>query len=152
MNWELSAAPYLPIHRRRLRRKRVAFALVALAIAIPAFLYYRHVRSESMGARVFDDVESSIAQAYYDPSYHGLAWSSVADRYRPLVVDAPDATARYDALREMLSVLGDSHTMAFSPLEVDRIERRPDAGVSGALISPIDGESVVTAVASHSPA
>jgi carboxyl-terminal processing protease len=59
---------------------------------------------------------------------------------------------RYDLLRQMLSSLGDSHTMAFSPLQVDSVERRADAGVSGAIISPIDGRRVVTAVASGSPA
>src|SRR5579863_8666734 len=152
MNWELSAAPYLPIYRRRVRRRRTIIAAIVLAVVVPAYLYYRHLASEPVGARVFDDVESSIAAAYYDSSYHGLAWPMVAERYRPLVVDAPDAAARYMALDRMLANLGDSHTMAFSPLEVDRVERRPDAGVSGALLTPIDGERIVTAVAARSPA
>src|SRR5215469_13808891 len=130
MNWELSATPYLPIHRRRMRRRRIIVAIVALAIVIPAYLYYRHVASESMGTRVFDEVESSVAQAYYDPNFHGHVWQAVAAHYEPRVVDAPDVTARYDALHEMLAVLGDSHTIAFSPAEVDLIDRRPDAGVA----------------------
>lgn len=152
MNWELSAAPYLPIHRRRLLRRRAIAAAVILAIGIPAGLYYQHLRAQSIGTRVFDDVESSIASAYYDPTYHGLSWSAVAQRYRPLVVNAPTSAARYEALRNMLAALGDSHTMAYSPLEVGRVERRSDAGVSGALLSPLDGRIVVTAVAGHSPA
>ena len=152
MNWELSAAPYLPIHRRRTRRRRTILALIALAIAVPAYLYYRHVAAESMGTRVFDEVESSVAEAYYDPTYHGHVWQAVAAHYRPLIVGASDVTARYDALHEMLAVLGDSHTIAFSPLEVDRIDRRPDAGIAGALVSPIDGHQVVMAVSNHSPA
>lgn len=152
MNWELSAAPYLPIHRRRLRRRRTIVAAILLLVGLPAYLYYRHIAAEPVGARVFDDVESSVAVAYYDSSYHGLAWPTVAERYRPLVVDAPDAAARYVALDEMLANLGDSHTMAFSPQEVGRVERRPDAGVSGALMAPLDGQRVVMAVAAHSPA
>jgi carboxyl-terminal processing protease len=152
VNWELSAAPYLPIYRRRLWRRRIAIGVIALLIAVPSFLYYRHLSAESIGARVFDDVEASVAAAYYDPSYHGLAWTAIAAQYRPLVESAPDASARYSVLRRMLAVLGDSHTMAFSPLEVDRVERRSDAGVSGALITPIGGQSVVVAVAPHSPA
>ena len=152
MNWELSAVPYLPIYRRKLWRKRLLWAALVALIAVPSYLYYRHVAAESVGARVFDDVESSVAAAYYDPSYHGLTWSAVAARYRPLVVGAPDEAGRYAALRGMLSMLGDSHTMAYSPLEVERIERRADAGVSGALLSPIGGRLVVLAVASHSPA
>ena len=152
MNWELSAAPYLPIYRRRLWRRRVLIVAVLLAICVPSYLYYRHLSAESVGRRVFDDVESSVAAAYYDPSYHGVAWPTVAAHYRPLVEGARDPDARYAALRQMLAVLGDSHTMAFSPMEVDRVERRPDAGVSGAVISPLGGKLVVVAVAPHSPA
>src|ERR1700730_8954303 len=111
VNWELSAAPYLPIYRRRLWRRRLAIGIVALLIAVPSFLYYRHLAAESIGARVFDDVESSVAAAYYDPSYHGLRWTNIAAQYRPLVERAPDAATRYSALRRMLTVLGDSHTM-----------------------------------------
>src|SRR5262249_52408458 len=73
VNWELSAAPYLPIYRRRLWRRRIFIAAILLAIVVPSFVYYRHLAAESMGRRVFDDVESSVAAAYYDPSYHGLA-------------------------------------------------------------------------------
>lgn len=152
MNWELSATPYLPIHRRRVRRQRILIAIIALVIAVPAYLYYRHVAQESLGARVFDEVESSVAQAYYDPTYNGHVWQTVAAHYKPLIVGAQDVQARYDALHEMLAVLGDSHTIAFSPIEVDRIDRRPDAGVSGALVSPIDGRQVVTAISNRSPA
>jgi carboxyl-terminal processing protease len=152
VNWELSAAPYLPIHRRRMWRRRLAIAVIALAICVPSYLYYRHLAAESIGTRVFDDVESSIAAGYYDPSYHGHAWDATAEHYRPLVVNARDAQDRYAALRQMLSVLGDSHTMAFSPLEVDRVERRSDAGVSGALIAPVGQRLVVLAVAPRSPA
>ncbi len=152
MNWELSAAPYLPIHRRRLWRRRALVAAAVLAIAVPLYLYQRHVAAESVGARVFDDVEASVAQAYYDPSYHGVAWPSVASSYRAMVEDAPDVSARYVALRRMLSTLGDSHTTAFSPLEVESAERRADAGVSGVFVAALDGQRVVTAVAARSPA
>lgn len=152
MNWELSAAPYLPIHRRRMRRRRFIIAAIVVALAVPSYLYYRHVADESLGTRVFDEVESSVADAYYDPSFHGHVWQSVAAHYRPLVVDASSATQRYAALDEMLAVLGDSHTVAFSPLEVDRIDRRPDAGVTGALVSPVGGQQVVMAVSARSPA
>lgn len=152
MNWELSAAPYLPIYRRRMRRRQFIAAMIVLAIAVPSYFYYRQEASESMGTRVFDEVESSVSEAYYDPTFHGHVWQAVAAHYKPLVVSASDETARYDALHEMLAVLGDSHTIAFSPLEVDRIDRRPDAGVAGALVSPIDGQEVVMAVSNRSPA
>jgi C-terminal processing protease CtpA/Prc len=152
MNWELSAAPYLPIYRRRLWRKRIVTGLVIAAIAIPTALYREHVVTEPLGSRVFEDVAESVASAYYDPTYHGLQWSAVARQYRPLVEGAPDSTSRYDALRRMLSALGDSHTMAFSPMEVGRVEHHSDAGVSGALIGPVGGARVVMAVARHSPA
>ena len=152
MNWELSAAPYLPIHRRRVWRRRLLVVLAVAAIAVPAVLYRQHLLAEPVGARVFDDVASSVSTAYYDPTFHGLHWTAIERRYRPLVIDAPDPSARYAALRAMLAALGDSHTMAYSPLEVGSVERRADVGVSGALILPIGGRAVVAAVAEHSPA
>jgi carboxyl-terminal processing protease len=152
LNWELSAAPYLPIYRRRLWRRRIVTAAVIAVIAIPTALYREHLIAQPVGARVFDDVESSVAAAYYDPTYRGLRWPSIAQHYRQLIEDAPNEDVRYAALRHMLSTLGDSHTMAFSPMEVGQIERKDDAGVSGAIIAPIDGFRVVTAVAPRSPA
>jgi carboxyl-terminal processing protease len=152
MNWELSAAPYLPIYRRRLWRRRMLIAALIFLIAVPSYLYYKKITSEPVGARVFDDVTSSVASAYYDPTYHGLAWSDIVERYRPLVEAAPDPSSRYALLRQMLSALGDSHTMAFSPLQVGSVERRSDAGVAGALVSPIAGLRVVMAVSPDSPA
>jgi carboxyl-terminal processing protease len=152
MNWELSAAPYLPIHRRRVWRRRILLIALALAIAIPSLLYYRRIAAEPLNTRVFDDVASSVGAAYYDPSFHGIAWSAVVAHYRPLVASAPDADVRYALIRQMLSQLGDSHTMAFSPMQVERVERRADAGVSGALFAPIGGGLVVMAVAPRSPA
>jgi carboxyl-terminal processing protease len=152
MNWELSAAPYLPIYRRRLLRRRLFIGALLLAVAIPSFLYYRKITTEPVGALVFDDVTSSVASAYYDPTFHGVAWNGIVAHYRPLVEAAPDPTARYELLHRMLSALGDSHTMAFSPLQVGIVERRADAGVTGALISPMAGRRVVMAVSPDSPA
>lgn len=152
MNWELSAAPYLPIHRRRLWRRRIVIALALVAIAVPGYLAYHRVSSEPVAARVFDDVAASVADAYYDPSFHGRSWDAVVARYRPLVDDAADPGARYLLLRQMLATLGDSHTMAFSPMEVGSFERRPDAGVSGASVEAVEDATVVMAVAPDSPA
>ncbi|HXW76105.1 MAG TPA: hypothetical protein VEJ20_01715, partial [Candidatus Eremiobacteraceae bacterium] len=118
MNWELNAAPYLPILRRRVWRRRIGVALLIAAVLAPV-LWYRHVLAkESIGTRVFDDVNAAVADSYYDPGFHGLSWVATAAHYRDEVENAPDPAARYDALRRMLAALGDSHTAAFSPLEL----------------------------------
>jgi carboxyl-terminal processing protease len=132
-------------------RRRIIIGAIVAAIVLPIFIYRERIATEPIGVRVFDDVSSSIADTYYDPTYHGTTWAAIADRYRKDVEGAPDAAARYEALRHMLSQLGDSHTMAYSPQEIGMVEHRADAGALGAALAPIDGRLVVVAVAPHSP-
>ncbi|HEY5095966.1 MAG TPA: S41 family peptidase, partial [Candidatus Eremiobacteraceae bacterium] len=118
MNWELSAVPYWPIHRRRVLRQRLLALAIVAAIFVPAIFIRARLAAEPIGERVFDTVSSTITYRYFDANYRGVAWSSVIDAYRPLVESAPSTAARYALLRGMLARLGDSHTAVFSPLEL----------------------------------
>jgi C-terminal processing protease CtpA/Prc len=142
-DWERASVPYQPIHRRRLLRRRVLTLLIAALIVVPYYLYHHQRAVEPVGARVFDQVVSTIAIRYFDRSYHGIAWRAAAERYRPLVVNAATTQARYAALRSMISLLRDSHTAVYSPddLQPRRDERRhevfgmsPDASSDGPAI------------------
>src|SRR5262249_44063632 len=66
-------------------------------------------------------VVQTVSVRYFDPAYHGIAWRTVAQRYRAGVVDAPNTAARYRALRAMLGQLHDSHTSVFSPDELAHV-------------------------------
>ena len=118
MNWELSAVPYWPIHRRRVLRQRLLAVAIAAAVFVPAVTIRARLAAEPIGERVFDTVSSTISYRYFDPNFRGVAWNSVIDTYRPLVVNAPSTSQRYALLRGMLARLGDSHTAVFSPIEL----------------------------------
>ena len=118
MNWELSAVPYWPIHRRRVLRQRLFACAIAVAVFVPALTIRARLEAEPIGERVFDTVSSTISYRYFDANFRGVAWNSVIAAYRPLVVNAPTTTKRYALLRDMLDRLGDSHTAVFSPLEL----------------------------------
>jgi C-terminal processing protease CtpA/Prc len=118
VNWELSAVPYWPIHRRRVWRQRLLASAIVLAVFVPAITIRARLAAEPIGEKVFDTVSSTITYRYFDPNYHGVAWDSVIAEYRPLVVNAPSTAERYSLLRGMLERLGDSHTAIFSPLEL----------------------------------
>jgi C-terminal processing protease CtpA/Prc len=118
VNWELSAVPYWPIHRRRVLRQRLLALAIFAAVFVPAIFIRARLAAEPIGERVFDTVSSTITYRYFDANYRGVAWSSVIEAYRPLVVNAPSTAARYALLRGMLARLGDSHTAVFSPLQL----------------------------------
>jgi C-terminal processing protease CtpA/Prc len=118
VNWELAAVPYWPIHRRRVLRQRLIAFAIAAAVFVPAITIRARLAAEPIGERVFDTVSSTITYRYFDANFRGVAWSSVIDAYRPLVVNAPSTSERYALLRGMLARLGDSHTAVFSPIEL----------------------------------
>lgn len=118
MNWELSAVPYWPIHKRRLARRRAIAFAVAAAIVVPLLLVKAQLQAEPVGRRVFDAVADTVTDRYVDPTFHGIPWTSLVAHYRPLVEAAPTTAARYALLRAMLAQLGDSHTAVYSPADL----------------------------------
>jgi C-terminal processing protease CtpA/Prc len=118
VNWELSAVPYWPIHRRRVMRQRLLACAIAVAVFVPAITIRARLAAEPIGEKVFDTVSSTITYRYFDANFRGVAWNSVIAEYRPLVVNAPSTAQRYALLRGMLERLGDSHTAIFSPVQL----------------------------------
>ncbi len=130
-DWERASVPYQPIYRRRLWRRRFLALFALLAIAVPYLLIHQQRLSTPVGARVFDDVATAVSMRYFDPSYHGLDWNAVIRKYRPLVAAAPTLGRRYALLRQMLRLLGDSHTIVYSPSDLNARDPLPRHGVFG---------------------
>jgi len=146
MNWELSAAPFLPIHRRRLWRRRLFIAALALAIALPIAWWRYEQAHEPIGDRLVDEVGQTIAMRYYDPSFHGVDWNGVVAKYRPLVSRAATQAARYALLERMVKELADSHTAVFSPADLARPHEQRGAVVTQAAavgVRSLDGRSLI---------
>jgi Tol biopolymer transport system component/C-terminal processing protease CtpA/Prc len=64
-------------------------------------------REEMVG--VFLQVWSAYSSNYYDPFFHGLDWSSVREKYRPLVEECQTKQELYDLINDMIRELRSSH-------------------------------------------
>jgi carboxyl-terminal processing protease len=94
---------------------------------------------------VFEKVWREIRDHYYDPSYNGVDWNAVRERYAPLV----DATTKdqefYALISQMTSELHDAHTRFSSPEQWKNFRRQQGVTV-GFSVDDVDGKSVVTSV------
>jgi carboxyl-terminal processing protease len=94
---------------------------------------------------VFEDVWRMIDEKYYDPSFNGVNWSAVRDRYAPLIDNATNDEEFYTLLKRMVGELHDAHTRFHTPRE--RRERKLDQGTSaGISIYEVEGRPVVVSV------
>jgi carboxyl-terminal processing protease len=99
----------------------------------------------------FEEVWSTLAEKYYDPSMNGVNWSEVRDRYRPRVDEVKNDQEFYSLLSRMVAELRDAHTRFRSPRQ--REDRVKQQGIStGITIREIDNQPVVWAVAPESEA
>jgi carboxyl-terminal processing protease len=92
-----------------------------------------------------------IDEKYYDPSFNGVNWGAVRERYQPLIEAAASDDEFYTLLKRMVGELRDAHTRFHTPRE--RRERKLDQGTSaGIAIYEVEGRSVVVSVAPSSEA
>ena len=141
-------------------RQFLAIILFLSALAtVPAGAAYRPAASagfkraaehaEQLSAEdrreVFEDVWKMIDEKYYDPSFNGVNWSAVRDRYAPLIEKATTDDEFYTLLKRMVGELRDAHTRFHTPRE--RRERKLDQGTSaGISIYEVEGRTVVVSV------
>ncbi len=64
---------------------------------------------------VFDEVWRTAGDKFYDRELHGLDWSAIGDRYRPLAAAAPTDRERATVINRMLAELHASHTAYYTP-------------------------------------
>ena len=134
--------------------------LAAAAYSIPLRRAYSlpTVPSESSDAlslkdrvKVFEDVWETVHEKYYDPSFNGVDWRAVRERYRPRVDEAASDVEFYRLLKQMVGELHDAHTRFNTPEE--RREREREQAIStGLSIYEVEGKPVVIGVEPDSDA
>ena len=137
------------LHRFRATRSRAALSLVALALFTFAGLVPARAQSAAPSslspkerAEVFRQVWETIEEKYYDPSFNGVDWRAVRERYRPLVDAAANEEQFYDLLNRMAGELRDAHTRVRSPRQ-NRDRKSQQATTAGVLLSEVEGTLVV---------
>lgn len=59
---------------------------------------------------VFEEVWRTVRDHFYEPTFHGLDWAAVGERYRPLAAAASSDAEGSAVINRMLSELAASHT------------------------------------------
>jgi len=102
--------------------------------------------SGSLSARdrteVFEEVWRTINEKYYDPSFNGVDWSAMRERYRPRATATTSDAEFYALLNQMAGELRDAHTRVRSPRGREE-RRRRQATSAGVRIYEVEGVPVI---------
>ena len=80
-------------------------AMVAACALVPGCADASDVSREE----IFDTVWRTVNEGFFDPTFGGVDWKAVGDRYRPKVLDAHSDEQFYRQLNAMLYELNVSH-------------------------------------------
>jgi len=118
-----------------------------LVLSLAVFSWAGHAKSLSSKQRLklFDQVWQMVNERYYDPSFNGVDWKALRQRYRPRVAAAISDEAFYSLLKEMTGQLHDAHTRFRSPEERQRSDKS-QASTPGIAVGELDGNPVVITV------
>jgi carboxyl-terminal processing protease len=100
---------------------------------------------------IFEEVWKTINEQYYDPSFNGVDWRAIHDRYLPKVEAAETDVEFYRLFEEMLAVLRDAHTVFRHPQSNADNNINPPGSV-GISLGEVEGKTVITAVEPDSDA
>ncbi|HEX8161258.1 MAG TPA: S41 family peptidase [Pyrinomonadaceae bacterium] len=107
--------------------------------------------------RLFDEIWHTIDEGFYDPSFNGVDWRAVGERYRPRIAAARDDFEFYGLCELLAAELRDSHTR-FEPPPPPQPEPAPGAtpqaeqGSARMLLGWVEGEVAVVEVEPDSAA
>ncbi len=73
------------------------------------------VLSQQDRAEIFRQVWETVNEHYYDPTFRGLDWRAVGERYRPRAESARGDAEFYGVFELMLAELRDGHTIFIPP-------------------------------------
>ncbi|WP_188704914.1 S41 family peptidase [Silvimonas iriomotensis] len=99
----------------------------------------------------FDQVWHTINDSYVDPGFNGVDWAAVGQRYRPLVLNAPDDASFWAELDHMTGELNDAHTRVENPARYAQIKHDKSASL-GLGVDEIDGRLIMHGISGMSQA
>lgn len=103
----------------------------------------------------FETVWRTVNENHFDPTFGGLDWAAVGERYRPLAAAAKSDAEFHDLLRRMVGELKLSHFFIYPPGalggpdgsgEGGATEKPAARGAAGLGVRVIGGRAVVTSV------
>jgi carboxyl-terminal processing protease len=100
---------------------------------------------------ISEKIWKDIRDHYYDPSFNGVNWDEVHERYVPLVAAAKNDQEFYALMSRMTGELHDAHTRFSSPEQWKNYKRQQGV-TAGFSVDDVGGKTVVTSVRSNSNA
>jgi len=92
---------------------------------------------------------------YYDPTFGGVDWSAVKEKYAPQIGDAKTSGLFHSLLGKMLGELGRSHLNILAPHQLTReVKAAPEIRMTleGVVLRVVEGRITVYSVQQGSPA
>ena len=122
------------------------FLFLILVTAVSCSAKYRNMQS-------FETVWQTVNAKHYDPTFGGIDWKAVHDRYKPRIASAKNDAQFYELTNRMLFELNLSHLLVATRSDLKRY--MPVLFAKGAIgidIKWINEEAVITAVKPGTPA
>jgi len=127
-------------------KKIIPALFMILVSAVSCSAKYRNMHS-------FETVWQTVNEKHYDPTFGGVDWKAVHDRYQPKIAAAEDDGTFYALTNRMLFRLNLSHLLVATRSELKRhLPVLLAEGAIGIDIKWIDKEAVISAVNPGTPA
>lgn len=94
----------------------------------------------------FDIVWRTVKEKHFDPTFGGVDWDKVRERYAPRVATLANDKQLYALLQQMLEELGQSHFNIIPPEAIIENASEPLTGTTGISVRYIDNQLLVTRV------
>ena len=110
---------------------------------------------EPLRQKTFLFVWEKIRDDYYDPTFGGIDWNAVKEKYGPRVADAKTSGAFHSLLGTMLAELGRSHLGILAPHQMTReLKTAPEVRMTleGVALRMVEERITVYSVQRESPA
>lgn len=110
-------------------------------------------KNSSLRQQTFDIVWRTVKEKHFDPTFGGVDWDKVREKYAPRAAAAQSDQELYRALQEMLGELRQSHFNIIQPESViPEDQKEPSNGGIGLDLRLVEGAAVITRVEPESSA
>jgi carboxyl-terminal processing protease len=104
------------------------------------------VLSRQDRVEIFEQVWKVINEEYYDPTFRGVDWRAVGERYRPMAESARSDAEFYGVFELMLAELRDGHTVFIQPRPPGAEGGEGGGGSLGLKLGEVEGRVAVVEV------
>lgn len=113
--------------------------ILAAALAVPA--QTTKESSPQVRQKTFEAVWNTVQKKYYDPTFGGVDWNKVHERYAPQVAAVKSDAELYELLAKMLGELHTSHLEIIPPEDLEQLQAPPTT--TGLGLRSVEGQVVI---------